>query len=267
MLEGLGGVLRPIARLLLLCGIGYAEFAATAKAAFVQVASDDYGIRGRPTNASRIAAMTGLSRKEVSRIRDDAAPTHWSPAIQTTPLSTLLHHWYFDPDFSDLPGKPKALSLEGDLSFATLVRRYAGDIPPGAMKTELCRAGAVIEVGTDRLAAVKRYPTATSFDADYVHKLAYSLRNLASTSAHNAIARSAGAQSVPVRQGRFERYARTDRLAPESIGNFDDWVHSEGTEFLEKADHWLGTHEIAHTAWGSAAQRDIGVGVYFFIED
>ena len=211
--------------------------------------------------------MTGLSRKEVSRIRADAPATHWSPAIQATPLSTLLHHWYFDPDFSDIPGKPKALPLEGDLSFATLVKRYAGDIPPGAMKVELCRAGAAVEVGSDQLAAVKRYPTATGFDEDYAHKLAYSLRNLATTTAHNAIAAGAGGRSIRVEQGRFERFARTDRLAPDSVRDFESWVRSEGTQFLEKADHWLGTHEIAHAAWASTARRDIGVGIYFFVED
>jgi hypothetical protein len=166
-----------------------------------------------------------------------------------------------------MPGKPKALPLEGDLSFATLVKRYAGDIPPGALKTELCRAGAAIDLGTDRLAAVKRYPTATSFDEDYVHKLAYSLRNLASTCTHNAIAGGAGGRTIRLERGRFERFARTDRLAPDAIRDFEYWVRSEGAQFLEKADHWMGTHEVAHADWGSTARTDLGVGVYYFIED
>ncbi|HEY7670568.1 MAG TPA: DUF6502 family protein, partial [Gammaproteobacteria bacterium] len=114
MLECLHGILKPIVRLLLLCGIGYGEFAAVAKAAFVQVASEDYGIRGRPTNASRIAAMTGLSRKEVSRIRTEAPVQRWSPDMATTPVNMILHYWHFDPDFSESPGKPRVLPLEGD---------------------------------------------------------------------------------------------------------------------------------------------------------
>ena len=63
-------VLRPIARLLLRGGIGYREFSEISKTAFVQVATKDYGLRGRPTNISRVAVMTGLTRKEVRRIRD-----------------------------------------------------------------------------------------------------------------------------------------------------------------------------------------------------
>ena len=62
--------LMPIARLLMKCGVGYREFAEIAKCAFVDVATQDYGLRGRPTNISRVAVMTGLTRKEVKRLRD-----------------------------------------------------------------------------------------------------------------------------------------------------------------------------------------------------
>ena len=61
-------ILRPIAKILLRCGIGFREFVEVAKAAFVDVASSDYGLRGRPTNISRVAVMTGLTRKEVRRL-------------------------------------------------------------------------------------------------------------------------------------------------------------------------------------------------------
>ena len=48
-------VIRPIARALLRAGIGYREFAEICKTAFVDVAGKDYGLRGRPTNISRVA--------------------------------------------------------------------------------------------------------------------------------------------------------------------------------------------------------------------
>ena len=67
------GLLLPIARILLRCGVGYTEFADLAKRAFVEAASADYGVRNRPTNIARVAVMTGLSRKEVSRIRTESA--------------------------------------------------------------------------------------------------------------------------------------------------------------------------------------------------
>ena len=65
----LAGVLAPLARTLLRCGVSYTEFAELSKRAFVDAASKDYGVRNRPTNIARVAVMTGLTRKEVSRIR------------------------------------------------------------------------------------------------------------------------------------------------------------------------------------------------------
>lgn len=268
MLECLHGILKPIARLLLLCGLGYPEFAAVAKGAFVQVATEDYGIRGRPTNASRVAAMTGLSRKEVSRIRTDTPAVRWSPDLETTPLNSILHYWHFDPDFSEVPGKPKVLPLEGETSFSTLVKRYAGDIPPGAMRAEFTRTGVAVEQPDATLCIVKRYRFPSDFDEDYVRMMAFSLTNLGSTVVHNATVRGAGDRTRSrMEHGRFERFAHSRWLAADSVREFEYWVRCEGAQFLERADHWIGTHEIPRTARDNTAPRNIGVGIYFFIDD
>ncbi|MFQ5549243.1 MAG: DUF6502 family protein, partial [Woeseia sp.] len=62
ILDALLVAIRPLARALLRVGIGYREFAEISKAAFVDIATKDYGLRGRPTNISRVAVMTGLTR-------------------------------------------------------------------------------------------------------------------------------------------------------------------------------------------------------------
>ncbi|MGB5721760.1 MAG: DUF6502 family protein, partial [Woeseiaceae bacterium] len=46
-------VMRPMVKILFRYGVGYAEFAEVTKTAFVDVASTEFGIRGRPTNISR----------------------------------------------------------------------------------------------------------------------------------------------------------------------------------------------------------------------
>ena len=76
-------VLKPIARILLRYGIGFREFAEVAKSAFVDVATAEYGIRGRPTNISRVAVMTGLTRKEVRRLRDQLQDADQAYTIRT----------------------------------------------------------------------------------------------------------------------------------------------------------------------------------------
>ena len=211
--------------------------------------------------------MTGLSRKEVSRIRDAPAP-RWSPDLETTPMNSILHYWHFDPDFSEIPGKPKVLPLEGDQSFSTLVRRYAGDIPLGAIKAEFTRTGVAVEQTGEMLAVVKRYAFPADLDEDYVRVSAYALANLGGTIAHNVAVRGTSGKTLGrVEHGRFERCAHSNWLAADSLREFEYWVRSEGARFLERADYWLGTHEIPRDARGRVPARNIGVGVYFFLDD
>ena len=179
-------VLRPIARILLRFGIGFREFAEIAKTAFVEVASSDFGIRGRPTNISRVAVMTGLTRKEVKRIRDKIASGEEKLSVRTTPLCEVLHKWHAEDEFLDKSGRPSKGTCSGsDSSFATLVRKFGGDIPPGAMRTELKRVGAIREDEQGNLYVVRRSVTPSGQHDNLIAALAHSAYPLLSTIAHN----------------------------------------------------------------------------------
>lgn len=137
-------LLRPLARLFLRCGRGYREYSELSKSAFVAVAAEDYGVHGRPTNVSRIAAMTGLTRKEISRIRGRIERGEGAVVERGTPVQEVIDGWRTNDEFLDADGEPAALPIDGRTgSFRSLIKQYAGDIPEGAMKKELQRIGAV----------------------------------------------------------------------------------------------------------------------------
>src|SRR5262245_57687356 len=167
-------------------GIGYSEFASVAKSVFVQVATDDYQRRGRPANFSQVSAMTGISRKEVSKIRKPPTEDRWTPNMEASPVNTILHEWHFDTDFSDGAGNAKALPFDGPESFSALVARYVGDIPPGAMRATLQKAGVLTQDADGRLAVNQQFFYSRVFDEDFIRGAAFSLGNLGSTLAHNA---------------------------------------------------------------------------------
>ena len=137
-------LLQPLARLFICFGRGYREFSELSKAAFVVVSAEDYGVHGRPTNVSRIAAMTGLTRKEVSRIRERVEKSKAAVTDHGTPLQEVIWAWRTYDEFLAKSGEPAILPLAGERgSFQSLVRQFAGDIPEGAMRKELQRIGAV----------------------------------------------------------------------------------------------------------------------------
>jgi len=252
-------VLRPMARILLRFGIGFREFSEIAKTAFVDVASSDYGLRGRPTNISRVAVMTGLTRKEVKRLRDKIEGGEETLVIKATPLSEILHRWHSEEEFLNSNSRPKPLPFAGDhCSFSSLVRKFGGDIPPGALRTELKRVGAIKERDDGVLELIKRSVMPSGLDERLVISLIHGAYPLLSTIAHN-VNPERETESWPqltaftqsVRKADMPRIRRisSDRL----------------TEITESFDDLFMAYEALHESEeGSADQSLVAVGVFYF---
>jgi len=269
LLSALETILRSTIRLLLQSGIGYSEFAAVAKSVFVQVATDEYKRRGRPANFSQVSAMTGISRKEVSKIRNAQSDARWTPNMEASPVNTLLHQWHFDTDFSDGAGIAKALPFDGALSFSTLVSRHAGDIPPGAMRSTLQKAGVLTQNSDGLLSVSQSFFYSRVFDQDFIRGLAFSLSNLGSTLVHNAAVHQRTDISNDRKRelGRLERAAWSEHLSDEGVAKFKAWVDDAAPQFIKESNRLIGESELPKNAWGTNRPRSVGVSVYYFEED
>jgi len=268
LLSALEAILRPVVKLLLQSGVGYSEFASVAKSVFVQIASDDYMKRGRPANFSQVSAMTGISRKEVSKIRNRKPEDRWTPNMEASPVNTILHEWHFDPDFSDGAGTANTLPFEGEKSFSALVSRYAGDIPPGAMRATLEKGG-VLQLRPDgQLGVTQPYFYSRAFDEDFVRGVAFSMGSLGSTIVHNAsVQRSDMPAEKKAALRRLERGVWSEHLTEEGVARFKAWVDAAAPAFLEQAHHKIGENELTRSQRGGATPRAIGVGIYYYAED
>lgn len=260
LLISLSGAIKPIARFLLRAGIGFREFSDISKAAFVQVATEDYGIRGRPTNVSRVAVMTGLTRKEVKRIRDLGFEQREGLIARRNPLSDLLHYWNTDPDYCDAEGKPIPLFLSGPtISFSSLVRRCAGDIPPGAMRTELKRIGAILEKEDGTLVVNTRQLLPDDADNRLLVGINYGLRTMASTIAVNG-----DSSTVTTYPQKFIDSALID---PKKLPEIQQKLTDKIMKFAVEIDDFLSKIEEDSRHVEASDMASIGVGVYYYKED
>ncbi len=202
-----------------------------AKIAFVDVASTEYGLRGRPTNISRVAVMTGLTRKEVRRIREKIITGGGTANVKSTPLSEILHRWHSESEYLDSTGLPASLEFAaGNSSFSSLVKKFGGDIPPGAMRTELKRVGAVEEAEQGKLKVVSRVIHPIGERDNLITAVVHAVYPLISTIAHNVDPDRDGSTwaqlntySQSIRKSDFPRLRRIslDRLH-EVSESFDD---------------------------------------------
>ena len=93
--------------------------------------------------------MTGISRKEIGRLRNKIQSGQAAAIERHAPVQEALRVWRSDAEFLDDGGMPASLPLSGKrASFEALIKRSAGDIPPGAMRTELQRIAAIDVVGS-----------------------------------------------------------------------------------------------------------------------
>jgi len=273
ILAGLHSFMKPVARFLLRSGIGFREFATVCKMAFVEVATSDYGIRGRPTNVSRVAVMTGLTRKEVKSIREKmaagSADANWLGKLNLP--TQILHYWHNDTDFCEPDGNPKALPVSGSFpSFNDLVHRYAGDIPPGAMRVELMRAGAIEEANDETLLPTRIHYIPEELDEKFVRSMFFALANLAETLGHNA---NVNVRKESHNARRYERYVWTARISPADSEEFSDLAQKKATEMLTELDDWIGEREQLRLGQAESSSQDdlakagYGLGVYYIESD
>src|SRR5438132_3127302 len=67
-------ILRPLVRILLRNGVPYGTFADIARRVYVEVAEKKFALPGKKQTVSRISTITGLTRKEVTRIQATERP-------------------------------------------------------------------------------------------------------------------------------------------------------------------------------------------------
>ncbi|MGI9235942.1 MAG: DUF6502 family protein [Woeseiaceae bacterium] len=247
-------LLRPIASIVLKCGMTWREFSELSKSVFVSVATDEFGIRGRPTNVSRVSILTGISRKEVKRQRELLAEPEIGISPKTTDASRLLSGWYQHPDYVDAEGRPLALPGGGPKpSFHSLFEHFGGDTPQQTLVRELLKAGSIEENEQGQYVAKRRYHMPVEMDPGSIRVFGTNLFDHANTLCKNITSRT---------EDRWlEGFAIDDQIHPDAIEDFRDFLDKRGQHFLEEIDDWLSQHRLDSNESGTTPVR-LGLGVY-----
>jgi hypothetical protein len=257
ILKALFVALKPITRTLLRAGLGYREFSDIAKAAFIDEATIEYGLRGRPTNISRVAVMTGISRKEIRKIRESSFENLIEYTVSISPGALVLQHWHTDTEYSDKDGNPIVIDFEnGGKSFTSLVRKYAGDIPAGAMRTELKRIGAVQELEGGELMVLKREFVPPGLDDRLALGLDSIIQSAAETLSHNCDPENANDLS-------FQQIWGVTTIDPDNFPEIKRVARARLTEFGRSFDNYLSELEQPFDGENSSG-REVGIGLYYY---
>src|SRR5688572_5597803 len=155
----LSEILTSIAHLLLRNGYGFARLGKLTKMAFVNAAKALDDDSKSKISIARIAAVTGLTRIEVSQLLRSEARKGYPASEPLNRAERVAIGWQGDNDYCDSRGFPLALPFaSAGRSFSRLVKKYSGDIPARAMLIEMKRLRMVRHDSSDtvRLASGRR---------------------------------------------------------------------------------------------------------------
>jgi hypothetical protein len=261
--SALAALLRPLCRVLLRQSMSFLAFEEIAKRVYVDVAMTEFGIEGKQPSVSRAAILSGLTRKEVSRLLSEPSTVSGGEGERYNRAARVLTGWLRDPAFADAGGQPRALADEGDEGFAGLVRRHGGDVPVRAVLDELLRVGAVQRDAAGHIELRSRaYVPAASTD-DKLAILGTDVGDLISTIDHNLAPRTSGP--------RFQRKVMYHRIPGSALPGFRKLSAMQSQALLERLDRWLQEHDTgiddeAPGLPGEPPLARVGVGVYYFEE-
>jgi len=254
-------ILRALVRILLRYGMSYEGFAELAKRVFVDVAQKDYSLPGRKQSISRISTLTGIYRREVSRllelpeIDDSEIIGHHNRAAR------VIGGWLQDPDYTDTNGQARVLEVSGDKpSFDHLVRKYSGDIPVRAVLDELQRVGAVEKDQDGRIHLLSRAYVPRHGEADMVAILGVDVADFVRTIDHNL-------QFVE-NDNRLQLKVVYDNLPAEALPELHTLASRRGRDLLEELNTWLAERDRDSNPGSEGTGRvRAGFGVYYFEEE
>ena len=248
-------VLRPLVRLCLGNGVTYPMLLEELKQVFVKVADSEFPLDGKPQTDSRITLLTGVHRKDVHRIRAEAASI---PTIKPNLSSQVIAQWLAGEGFQDAAGLPrriqKTIADGGELSFEALVARVSKDIRSKPLLDEWLRLGAV---RIDEDGCIELVSQAFVPKGDFEQTAAFLATNVHD---HLAAAVDNSSKESPV---FFERAAFSDGLSKEQLAALQGFIATEGMAFLRKVNEENIRHSLNPQV--GIAYR-VNTGVYFYAE-
>jgi len=255
-------ILRPLVRTVLRGGLSYKAFNDLIKWVYVDVAMKEFRIVGRKNSKSRVAVLTGLTRREVDRLVRMPEPKEGMPERYNR-AARVLSGWSEDPHYQ-ADGKARELSVDGQHSFSELVRLYSGNQPVRAVLDELVRVAAVERVGPEQVRLLKSYyePVSGRQEEEKINIFGIATGDLMETISHNISRQPEDGGNSLYQQEVYER------IGPEKLVLFRELLRRHCDRFADETDRFLfrevGDSRLEATKPGD---KRVGVGIYYFEAD
>ncbi len=247
-------LLQPLAELAVGQGVLLATVEEMLKGAFVNAARAAVGKAGSDRVVSRVSTVTGLNRREVTRLIQ--ADTSDVPA-KPSPATRVFTRWLSDAELQGASGDPLALPRQGAApSFETLAQSVTRDVHPRSLLDELCR------LGLARIDGETVHVTSRTFvpKGDSARMLGFVSSNVGDH------LRASIANVLADKPAHFEQAVFADGLSPASLVAANDLVRTQWQSLLAATVPKLQAMIDDDQASGRATDQRVRIGLYSYGE-
>lgn len=221
----------PIVRFCLRRGLKMQEMNEALKHALVIAAHEELERVGADSNTSKVAAVTGIHRRDVMRLGAQPTPKTGSMNV----LARILGQWEHDKRFSE-HGVMKSLPLSGKRgSFQLLVESVSQDLNPGTMAAELARLGFVREESGQIVPNASAFAHSQASLEDGVRMLSYNLKGLCEAVDKNISEKD----DVP----HLHVATTYDNICVKKLPEVRAWILKEGSAFHKRVREYLASFD------------------------
>ena len=256
-------MLRTVVRHLIGQGITYPALTQMVKEIYLDVAEAEFALPFKRQTDSRLALVTGLNRKEISRLRRLRKTPRASVALEENLVTHVIGRWMAGPPYAAADGTPRRLTYDSDrrnvASFARLVRELSVDIPVRSVLDELLRVGvvALLPDGTVELRREAHIPS-----ADVAAKL--TLLGTDPAEVFGTIMHNVEHPDAP----RLQRKVVYDNIGADALAEIRAAALRTGERFIRNANALLAAHDRDRNPRAAGGRRTrVVLGTYYFEEE
>jgi hypothetical protein len=263
VLNVFAALVRPLMRVAFEYGISAGEIAGVARRSYIQALEARLQEQKRPTTDSRLAAVAGLPKSDVSALREAlraGAPHSLRATVSLDQITALLTTWHTHSNFSGAYGLAAELDLvpipgSPRRSFKELVSVACPGVDEDALLDELVAARSVEVIDGTTARCLSRAYVPQGAEVTRIERMGRFLGVVTANFVHNLL--RTGAEPV-----YFERTVVSDELLSEAgRDRFLALAGERGQELLAELDTFLTRLAAAEKA---DSGRKYGVGIYFF---
>ena len=217
---------KPLIRLLIEKGMTFPQFRELMKELYVEVADKHFSLDGEKPSDSRIFVLTGVHRKDVKRIRQQAEQEN-SPIISSASLSgEIVARWASMPEYLDDKGKSRPLLKSGnknEVGFTQLVSSVNKDVRPKVILEEWLRLN-IVRLKDDYVVLNKSAFVTNKEFTEMAYYLGHNIHDHMASCVSNILA-----ESDPM----LERSVYYASLTENSVNKLNSIASKKGNELLQ----------------------------------